>query len=151
MPQRTSKILLVRLTATKNALYFKYALRVLLVTLCDLALRVVIKMQWKTTLHSLQLRTLTGFHFTHEWKHRLESFLLTVIPFLIDWNLVRKIDVKPEVQDKIRKQLYECAWVKSSGQKSQNFILMLFTHFSAIYSYEFSKCVVCSLLLSLTI
>ena len=31
-----------------------------------------------TTLHSLQLRTLTGFHFTHEWRHRLESFLLTV-------------------------------------------------------------------------
>ena len=23
-----------------------------------------------TTLHSLQLRTLTGFHFTHEWKQR---------------------------------------------------------------------------------
>ena len=31
-----------------------------------------------TTLHSLQLRTLTGFYFTHEWKHRLESFLLTI-------------------------------------------------------------------------
>ena len=31
-----------------------------------------------TTLHSLQLRTLTGLHFTHEWKHRLESFLLMV-------------------------------------------------------------------------
>ena len=31
-----------------------------------------------TTLHSLQLRTLTGFHFTHEEKHRLVLILLTV-------------------------------------------------------------------------
>ena len=50
----------------KTRYYSKYALRVLLVTLCDLALRVVIKLQQMTTLHSLQLRTLTGFHFTHE-------------------------------------------------------------------------------------
>ena len=47
----------------KTRYYSKYALRVLLVTLCDLAL--VIKLQQMTTLHSLQLRTLTGFHFTH--------------------------------------------------------------------------------------
>ena len=39
MPQRTSKILLVRLTANKNALLFQR------LTLCDLALRVVIIIQ----------------------------------------------------------------------------------------------------------
>ena len=55
MPQRTFKILLVRLIAKKTRSSFKYALRVLLVTLCDLALRVVIKIQQMTTLHSLQL------------------------------------------------------------------------------------------------
>ena len=38
-----------------------------------------------TTLQSLQLRTLTGFHFTHEWKHRLESFLLTVYTTILFW------------------------------------------------------------------
>ena len=38
-----------------------------------------------TTLHSLQLRTLTGFHFTHEWKHSLESFLLTVYTNILYW------------------------------------------------------------------
>ena len=38
-----------------------------------------------TTLHSLQLRTLTGFHFTHECKHRLESFLLTVYTEILYW------------------------------------------------------------------
>ena len=36
MPQRTSKILLVRLTANKNASLFQIALRVLLVTRCDM-------------------------------------------------------------------------------------------------------------------
>ena len=50
----------------KTRYYSIYALRVLLVTLCDLALRIVIKLQQITTLHSLQLRTLTAFHFTHE-------------------------------------------------------------------------------------
>ena len=38
-----------------------------------------------TTLHSLQLRTLTDFLFTHEWKHRSESFLLTVYTKLFHW------------------------------------------------------------------
>ena len=38
-----------------------------------------------TTLHSLQLRTLTGFHFTRESKHRLESFLLTVYTEILYW------------------------------------------------------------------
>ena len=38
----------------KTRYYSKYALRVLLVTLCDLALRVVIKIQYMTTLHSLK-------------------------------------------------------------------------------------------------
>ena len=38
-----------------------------------------------TTLHSLQLRTLTRFHFTHEWKHRLEPFLLTVYTKILYW------------------------------------------------------------------
>ena len=42
-------------------------------------------MQKMTTLHSLQLRTLTGFHFTHERKHRLESFLLTVYTKYLYW------------------------------------------------------------------
>ena len=39
MLQQTSKILLVRLTANKTRSYFRYALRVLLVTLCDLTSR----------------------------------------------------------------------------------------------------------------
>ena len=38
-----------------------------------------------TTLHSLQLRTLTGFHFTQEWLHRLESFLLTMYTKILNW------------------------------------------------------------------
>ena len=38
-----------------------------------------------TTLYSLKLRTLTGFHFTHEWKNRLESFLLTVYTKILYW------------------------------------------------------------------
>ena len=38
-----------------------------------------------TTLHSQHLRTLTGLHFTHEWKHRLESFLLTVYTKIFYW------------------------------------------------------------------
>ena len=38
-----------------------------------------------TTLHSLQLRTLTGFHFTQEWKHRLKSFLLTMYTKILHW------------------------------------------------------------------
>ena len=46
--------------------YFRYALQILFVTMCDLALGVVIKTQQTTTLHSLQLRPLTGVHFTHE-------------------------------------------------------------------------------------
>ena len=62
MPKRTSKILLVRLTANKNAFFLRYELRVSLVTQCDLALRVVIKIPEMTYLLSLQLRTLTGFH-----------------------------------------------------------------------------------------
>ena len=61
---------------------------------CDLALRVVIKMQKMTTLHSLQLRTLTGFHFTHERKHRLESFLLTVYTKL--FSLITLNDHNPQ-------------------------------------------------------
>ena len=82
MPQRTSKILQVRLTANKNAFFLRYALRALLVTLCDLALRVVNKM---TTSHSRPLRTVTGFHYTHEWKHRLELFLPTVCTKILYW------------------------------------------------------------------
>ena len=38
-----------------------------------------------TTLLSQQLRTLTGFHFTHEPKHRLELFLLTVCAKILYW------------------------------------------------------------------
>ena len=38
-----------------------------------------------TSLQYLQLRTLTGFHFTHEWKHRLEIFLLTVCTKILYW------------------------------------------------------------------
>ena len=38
-----------------------------------------------TTLQPLQLRTLTGFHFIHEWKHSLESFLLTVYTKILYW------------------------------------------------------------------
>ena len=74
MPQRTSKILLIRLTAKKTRCYFKYALRVSLVTLCGLALRLMITIHKTTTLHSLQLRifplhtrmkALFGVKFTH--------------------------------------------------------------------------------------
>ena len=43
MPKRTSKILLVRLTTNKMRSFFRYALLFLLVTQCDLALRVLIK------------------------------------------------------------------------------------------------------------
>ena len=66
MPQRTSKILLVRLTANKNALLFQ--------------IRVTCFARY-----TVQLRTLTGFHFTHDWKHRLESFLLTVYTKILYW------------------------------------------------------------------
>ena len=38
-----------------------------------------------TTLHSLQLRTSTGFHFTQKWKRRLESSLLTVYTKMFFW------------------------------------------------------------------
>ena len=48
-----------------------------------------------TTLHSLQLRTLTSFHFTHEWKHRLESFLLTVYTKLL-FSLITLNDHNPQ-------------------------------------------------------
>ena len=85
MPKRTSKMLLVRLTAKINALSFqirissfaRYTARQARFA-CVLELRGVIKIQKMTSLRSLQLPTLTGFHFTHEWKHRLELFLLTV-------------------------------------------------------------------------
>ena len=42
-------------------------------------------MQQMTTLHSLQIRTSTGFHVTHEWKHRLELFLLAVCTKILYW------------------------------------------------------------------
>ena len=83
MPQRTSKILLVRLTANENSYYSKYALRVLLVTLCDLAsdqntvndfftLSAITYFEWfplKTrrrkliVLHFNMVHILTGIHF----------------------------------------------------------------------------------------
>ena len=54
-----------------------------------------------TTLHSLQLRTLTGLHFTHEWKHRLESILLTVYTKILYWfpsfSLITLNDHSPQI------------------------------------------------------
>ena len=66
MPQRTSKILLVRLTANRNALLFLIRVTSFARYTVWFGVSVVIKLQQMTTSHSLQLRTLTGFHFTHE-------------------------------------------------------------------------------------
>ena len=73
MPQQTSKILLVGLTATKNGFYFRYALRVPPVSLCDLG-------------------------YTRSDQNTVDDYLTLSTITYIDWFLVSTLHTRTEVE-----------------------------------------------------